>query len=560
VLAERIDRLPREQKRVLQSAAVVGRVFWTGAVSELAELDPSAELESLNEREMVQPHGQATFADDLEWIFRHVLVQEVAYSGLLKETRRQAHLRVARWLEERIRERQSEHSSLLAHHYELGEEWGKTAEWAEVAGDRAAALFAHREARISFVKALSALNKTEQREDARVIDLSLKLARVSFYTATEDVQEALQRAKELADQSGDRERQVQVSTAMASWLYMAGRARPAVEMAMQSMANATALGLEDQLVVPYFILGRAVYAMGDYRRAAEMLERSNELAHQYGDNMDEISVSVRAGATLAFLGMTYQLMGQRQRGRNLALESLAASEAKRDLSRVASANLYLGTAPALFGLLDEALSHLERALSVAEEIGDFSVAYVARGFLGYCYEQRGEVDRGLQHLDQAIALASELDSFLFVSLLEAYRAEALIRGGRAAEAVAVAERAIRMAQETRQLGCEGETHRVHGWALHYGGGSREEAVREMRLAADIHLRTGAPIVRARALYELAALLRLIGDDQGAGEADAQAAAIAHETGAMWLPVQPPTPLTVSAEEPGRHATGRPNAP
>ena len=146
----------------------------------------------------------------------------------------------------------------------------------------------------------------------------------------------------------------------------------------------------------------------------------------------------------------------------------------------------------------------------------------------------------------AIALAAELDSFLFVSLLEAYRAEVEIKAGHPAEAVTRAERAVELAKETRQQGCEAEAHRVLGWARHYAQPeAREPAEQELRTALELHRKTGGRVFITRTLYELAAYLRLVGDEAGAAQAEAEASATARERGLDWLPTPPPTPIAMA---------------
>lgn len=115
VLAARIDLLPRAGKAELQTAAVIGRVFWDGPVCELVEgADPQFGL--LQERAFVLPHAQSSIEGQREWLIRHALTREVAYQGLLKARRARLHAGFAQWLEHNGRG-EDEHAPLLAHHY-----------------------------------------------------------------------------------------------------------------------------------------------------------------------------------------------------------------------------------------------------------------------------------------------------------------------------------------------------------------------------------------------------------------------------------------------------------
>ena len=119
VLAARIDLLQPREKRTLQQASVVGRIFWRGAVAALIQddetLDP--DLRRLEERELVAARMSSSMAGEEELAFSHILTRDVAYESLPRRERPHAHARVARWIEETTGDRQREYGALLAHHY-----------------------------------------------------------------------------------------------------------------------------------------------------------------------------------------------------------------------------------------------------------------------------------------------------------------------------------------------------------------------------------------------------------------------------------------------------------
>ncbi|HET6791859.1 MAG TPA: adenylate/guanylate cyclase domain-containing protein [Actinomycetota bacterium] len=119
VLAARFDLLDAHDKRVLQAAAVVGRVFWPGPVALLAHLPDEAvdaALRTLEERELVVSRLTSSLAGQQELIFKHVLIRDVAYESLPRRERTDAHAAVAGWIEETAGDRAGEMSELLAYH------------------------------------------------------------------------------------------------------------------------------------------------------------------------------------------------------------------------------------------------------------------------------------------------------------------------------------------------------------------------------------------------------------------------------------------------------------
>jgi class 3 adenylate cyclase len=119
ILAARIDLLPPEPKRILQAGAVVGRVFWPGAVAALLGIEPAAVeagVAVLEDRELVRERVSSTLAGQRELVFKHVLTRDVAYETLPRRERADAHARLTAWIESTFADRLDEHAELLAHH------------------------------------------------------------------------------------------------------------------------------------------------------------------------------------------------------------------------------------------------------------------------------------------------------------------------------------------------------------------------------------------------------------------------------------------------------------
>src|SRR6266516_4195417 len=114
LIAARIDRLASEEKCLLQSAALVGRVFWRGALEQLVpDLEVAALLDGLLEREFVVPEERSSISGDLAFRFKHVLIRDVAYAGMSKAQRAEQHQAFAAWVGERARDELAE---IRAHH------------------------------------------------------------------------------------------------------------------------------------------------------------------------------------------------------------------------------------------------------------------------------------------------------------------------------------------------------------------------------------------------------------------------------------------------------------
>jgi class 3 adenylate cyclase len=119
VILARLDLLSPGEKRVAQRAAVVGRVFWDGAVAAIAGVeDVDGALTTLRRREFVLERLSSSIVGQTEFIFKHVLTRDVAYESLPRRERGRAHAEAAAWLETTSGERAGELAELLAHHYD----------------------------------------------------------------------------------------------------------------------------------------------------------------------------------------------------------------------------------------------------------------------------------------------------------------------------------------------------------------------------------------------------------------------------------------------------------
>jgi class 3 adenylate cyclase/tetratricopeptide (TPR) repeat protein len=121
VLADRLDRLDPDYRDTLRRAAVIGQEFWPVAVAELSQPGLREQvphhLEALTRRGLVVPGGQQ-FAGEEAFRFSHGLVRDVAYGGLLKESRADLHERFADWLETKAGQRVAEYDAILGYHLE----------------------------------------------------------------------------------------------------------------------------------------------------------------------------------------------------------------------------------------------------------------------------------------------------------------------------------------------------------------------------------------------------------------------------------------------------------
>jgi class 3 adenylate cyclase/tetratricopeptide (TPR) repeat protein len=121
IIAARLDTLPPHRKALLQDAAVIGKVFWAGALAEMGGLDAREVRDGLHElarKELVRPARRPSIEGEMEYAFWHLLVRDVAYGQIPRAARAAKHRAAAAWIERIAGERIGDSAELLVHHYE----------------------------------------------------------------------------------------------------------------------------------------------------------------------------------------------------------------------------------------------------------------------------------------------------------------------------------------------------------------------------------------------------------------------------------------------------------
>jgi predicted ATPase len=252
ILAARIDRLPPEDKRLLQSAAVIGKNVPFSLLAAIAE-QPEAELRTglahLQAAELV--HETSLFPD-LEYTFKHALTHEVTYGSLLKERRRELHARTVEAIERLYASFLAEHVERLLDHAMRGEIWDKAADYGVRAGTRAVDRSAPGQiSKAFFDTALEALRRLpESRETLeQSIEVRCLLSGPLFALGDSEVYLAcMDEALALAERLGDQERRARVEAIRTNALWASGDQPSALASGRRAVALAEAIGHRINLI------------------------------------------------------------------------------------------------------------------------------------------------------------------------------------------------------------------------------------------------------------------------------------------------------------------------
>jgi tetratricopeptide (TPR) repeat protein len=465
VLAARIDRLPSETKRLLQTAAVIGHDVPLALLQTVVDCPEAALHEHLRVLQHAELFYETQAFPEAVYTFKHALTHEVVYSSLLQEQRRTLHARIVECLEALDANRRVDQIDRLAHHALRGAVWDKAVAYCRQAGAKAMTQSAYREAARSFEQALDVLQHLPEGHDTHVqaIDLRLDL-RSALFPLGElgQILVYLQEAAVLAEALGDQRRLGQVSVSLAIHFSQAGEPDHALTFGHRALAIAADLEDVRLTVTAQQQLGQAYRNLGDYRRAMECFQKNvaclrGELLHECFDLPGLASVVSRS-----FLAWALSECGGFAEGRAATEEGVQIAEAaNHPYSRVV-AYMAVGFRALRQGDFQRAIPVLERALDLAQRAHIRLLFPPVAATLGATYVLAGRTPDALPLLEQAVKQAMMIRFMIDYGLQVVWLSEAYLLTGRLDEAYTQAQHALELSRAQQERGHEAYALRLLG--------------------------------------------------------------------------------------------------
>jgi tetratricopeptide (TPR) repeat protein len=486
VLAARIDRLPSEDKRLLQTAAVIGTEVPLPLVQAIAELPEDALHRSLAHLQTAEFLYETGGLPDLAYTFKHALTQEVAYGSLLQEQRRALHARLVGALEALAGDRLAEQVERLAHHALRGEVWDKALHYGRQAGQKAMGRSAYREAVGSFEQALCVLPHLPETRATHEQAIDLRLAlRTALYPSGDfgRMLVLLREAETLAEALDDHRRLAQVSRFLSIYFYHMGAYDQSIAAAQRALALAMTSGDVVLHALAHYYLGPAAMAQGNYWWAIDCYTQA--VASLEGARRHE-----RFGQTLlptvssrAYLAECHAELGTFAEGRVLGDEGLRMAEAVNHPASLMVACEGMGLLSLRQGDLPRALLLLERAMRISQN-ADLPVLFPRlAAALGAAYTWAGRVTDAVPLLTRAMEQITARAVVDFQVPCSLALGEAQLRAGRLEEAHGLAEQALTFARKRQERGNEAYALRLLGdMAAHRASPDVDEAAAHYRQA------------------------------------------------------------------------------
>lgn len=453
VISARIDQLPSGAKSVLQTAAIVGRVFTYKALRALVDTngDLDRSLAHLLRVDLIREQARLP---EREYLFKHVLTQEAAYASILHEERKDLHRRFGAHLENIIGESPGEHAAVLAHHWEQAEDLEKAFIYASKAADRARNLYDQSQAVEHYWKALELLDRlpTTPERARDHVGVVVSMVRLPGWDSSKSrfkkALEHLDRAIEIASENDSLADLAAAETAKSV-------ATMDTELIVQAVEHAEESG--NQGLWAYCLGMYASYflgAAGDFEGALEYTDRSIEILEKMGSEYGVATCMTTGGRCNSARA------GKLEKSLDYARHASEVAD-RLDDPWLKAWNA-MQTEPYMYkGSWEDVVRVGEKWLPVAWEIGEWNVVFWSSSWLTLAYLKLGRLDDADRVLDRALhesEARTQLPFYLaFPSIANAERR--LARGDLDAALVA-AEKATELAARGRLLLELGASKRV----------------------------------------------------------------------------------------------------
>ncbi|MBV8553324.1 MAG: AAA family ATPase [Acidobacteriaceae bacterium] len=528
-LTARLDRLG-EARETLRLASVLGRDFSFRVLHVVADTPENVLAKALQKAEETGLVYRSSDESSLHYIFKHALIQDAAYSSLVRKTRQQYHERIARKLTEHFPEIAAEQPELIATHFESAACHKESAEYWLHAGERASARGAVHEAMSHMDAALKALAQLPESDPQRyrlelAAQMQLMSARMAaFGWASNEVEESCLRARELAGRLQDGAGLFGALWGLWAVYFLRGQLREGLDVALQVFQMAGQIGTPTFKLAGRHAVGYTRYFRGEFTEA-----RQNAVEGIAVGTPEAIRETVQVfqlssmACVRGFYSASLWMLGE---------TTASARELRTNLEQVAELRHGPTTAQAIaFALyiyhfwhaLDMIRADARLLLQLSEREGYAMWVPMAHMYLAWCDAMEADPKTSRSAIEDAaqkqiigrLGLHATRTELMYVQDM-VMSAEALHRAGRGADALDTLDQAIAKAASDSQGVMLPEAFRLRG-QIYAESGNLDRAHAELEEAMRVAARQSALSLELRAAQSMRTLLRLRGEEYRGGE-------------------------------------------
>jgi len=278
IISARMDRLEDNLKRTMQVASVIGRDFAFRILQSITGQETELKSNLLNLQGLEFIYEKQLFPE-LEYIFKHALIQEVAYQSLLQQRRKEIHENIGKAIEDIYSDRLEEFYEMLAYHYSKTDDTEKAIEYLSQSGAKAGKSYSYQEAHSFFIEAINILNELPGTEENKKLELKV-IVMMAFFSSInylEATLHILQKGIQLAADINDNKSLSILHGTLAVHYSAKGEPILGLQYAEKSFHEASELEEVDLMFTPAFALVDAYQRTGQWLKLIEITSKSIDL-------------------------------------------------------------------------------------------------------------------------------------------------------------------------------------------------------------------------------------------------------------------------------------------
>jgi len=406
IIAARMDRLEENMKRTMQVASVIGRDFAFRILQTITGMREELKSHLINLQGLEFIYEKSLFPE-LEYIFKHALIQEVAYNSLLIKRRKEIHERIGRAIEDLYPHRLDEFYEMLAHHYSKAENPEKAYQYLKLSGDKATRSYAVWEAMAFCKGAIDLLGKEPATQENKRKGVEIRLMMSNPMTALafpEGSLPILEEGERLSRELGDEKSLAHFLSILSLYYGLKGDSLRGLKYAEDCFREADKAQDIDLMAPIGFLLCNTYLGPGEHRKIAEVAPKVIALIESTGKQLDSFAWGFNVYAMLhGTCGVAMAWLGDFQRGEVLFEKGLTFAERVKDSFCIAYVEAVCAAAYCLKGDGRKAVAHAEKSIKHCEEARLLTVLGGAWQFCGWGHFFLGELEVAREHVEKGHA-------------------------------------------------------------------------------------------------------------------------------------------------------------
>ena len=461
IIAARMDRLEESLKRIMQVASVIGREFAFRILETIIEMKEELKAGLINLQGLEFIYEKSLFPE-LEYIFRHALVQEVAYNSLLINRRKEIHEKIGLAIENLYPNRLEEFYEILAYHYARGEVLEKASRYLKLSGSKATRNHSLWAAYSSYKEALATLRRlpdTEENKKEYLEVLRLAVLPLNLLGFPEGSLEILQEGEGLSKDLHDNRHLAFFFGRLSAYYAIRGDAplgvkysEKALELARRSRDIDLIVRITPGLCASYMGTGRHSKVVDIVPGFLDLLEKTEQESNFFAMSLNPYSW------LCGYCGISMGYLGNFEEGKIVLEKGLRHAVRIGDLTMSGLVESCCGMFFLIKGDWKPVKEHLQNSIKINEEVKFLLGLAWSWGSLGLAISYLGDPETGGKYVEKGLKIQRDAGFEMLLSMYPLFLGIICYQQGDLMNARHFADEALRLSQKNNEKHFEG-----HSW-------------------------------------------------------------------------------------------------